>query len=223
MGKGLAAAFNMLLEPGAGAEAAKEKWAWVGPLVLLAVVTTVIGWMLIPTMQDVFLNHPPENLSREQAMRAQESIGKFAKFGVFASPIIVGVTTAIGAGLILAMCSILGMRVNFLELFNLTSMAGLIKTIAAVAGMAVIKIKGDIQSMEELKPALGLDIFLPDDTNKILRAVLNYFSVFEVWYLVVLALAIAATYKVNKGKGFGAITPIWLFALLFAVVGALFR
>jgi fumarate reductase subunit C len=56
-----------------------------------------------------------------------------------------------------------------------------------------------------------------------LFALLNFFSIFEVWYLIVLTLGLAALAKVSKGKAFFAITPAWVLLLLFRVVQALLQ
>lgn len=224
MVKGLLASFGMMLDPGSATEAAKDKWAWVGPLLLLAIVSSVVAWIVFPLSQEVMLKNPPEGVSREQLIQAQERMGGFAKIGIFVAPLVVAGITAALAGLMFMTCSVLGMQTNFLQLFNLTSMAGIIKVIAGIAMAAVLKMKAaSIETAEELSPAFGLDIFLPDDTNKYLRAFLNYFSVFEIWFIVVLALAVAAMYKVSKGKGFGAVTLVWLLPLLMALAGAVFR
>ena len=43
---------------------------------------------------------------------------------------------------------------------------------------------------EQLTPAFGLDIFIP--AHGILLAILNFFSIFEIWSLVIFGLALAA-------------------------------
>jgi hypothetical protein len=71
-----------------------------------------------------------------------------------------------------------------------------------------------------LQPALGFDIFLPEGTNKFLMAFLGYFSVFEIWWIVMLVLIFAAAFRVSKGKAFAVIAPLVLLSLLWRVGAA---
>jgi hypothetical protein len=97
----------------------------------------------------------------------------------------------------------------------------LILSLQTVAAYIVLRAKGDeITSTEQLTPPFGLDIFL-QDIHGALFALLNFFSIFEVWYLVVLTFALAHLAKTTKGKAFFAITPAWLLTLVFRVVQAM--
>ena len=69
-------------------------------------------------------------------------------------------------------------------------------------------------------PPFGLDIFIP--AHGVLLAILNFFSIFQIWFLVILALALAALTGSSKGKAFAAITPAWLIPLIFKIIGAAF-
>jgi len=75
---------------------------------------------------------------------------------------------------------------------------GLIQALAAIAALIVLKGKGEVSTREELRPALGLDIFLPEGTNKFLSAFLGYFSVFEIWWIVMMVLIFAAAFRVSN-------------------------
>ena len=225
MGKGLAAAFGMLLEPASAVETARtEKLAWVIPALLLAIATAAVAWLVVPLSQEVMLKNPPEGMSREQISQMQDRMGAMSKVGMFVAPVVAGISIVVMAALALMTCNILGMQAKFGELLNLVSMAGMVKVIHSAAMFAVLKLKGDsIETVADLSPPFGLDLFLPDGVNKYARAFLNYFSVFEIWYLIILALAIAAMYRVGKGKGFASITLVWMLPLLMTLVGAIFR
>jgi hypothetical protein len=88
----------------------------------------------------------------------------------------------------------------------------------------VVRAKGDdIQSVAELMPPFGLDIFVPEGASKALLATLNFFSIFEIWYLVILAFGLSYLAGCSRGKAFGAITPVWVVSLLFSVGFAMLR
>jgi hypothetical protein len=115
------------------------------------------------------------------------------------------------------------LRTKFRDHFSLLAHGSLIGAIGYLAGFAVIRLKGEeLQSMQELRPAFGFDLLLADGANKYLHAALNYFSLFTVWYIVMLTLTLAAMAGISKGKAFAAIAPVWILGLVFAMVGAMF-
>ena len=76
--------------------------------------------------------------------------------------------------------------------------------------------------MAELRPALGLDIFLPSGTNKVLAAVLGYFSVFEIWWIVMIVLIYSVAFRVTKSKALIVIFPLIVLSIVLRVAGAAF-
>jgi hypothetical protein len=224
MGADIAAVFNMLLDPASAVKRIDSKWIWVFPLLLLGLVSSAIAWIIIPITSQVLLRNPPEGSTREQIQQSLPMIEKFSMIGVFGSPVIIVIMTLLLALLLLVACQVIGLQVPFKHAFNLISMASIIKVLGAVAAFAVIQLKGsDMQTVQELSPSLGLDILLPEGTHRALFAAVNYFSIFQIWFIVALVIALAALTKSSKAKAFFAVTPVWLIPLCFAVGGALLR
>jgi hypothetical protein len=122
------------------------------------------------------------------------------------------------AWLISAMGSMAGLRAKFRDIFALLSACSLIPSLQAIATYIVLRAKGDeITSQDQLTPPFGLDIFLQNIHGALLGLV-NFFSIFEIWYLVVLTVALAHLGKSTKGKAFFAITPAWVLPLVIKVV-----
>ena len=116
------------------------------------------------------------------------------------------------------------LKPKFPEIFTMLCHGTLIQALAAVAGFAVLKLKGDdLNSVADLRPAFGLDIFLHEGLPKPLLATLNYFSIFNIWYIVVIAIAFATLAKTTKGKAFAATAPNWILGWFFAVLGSFFQ
>ncbi|BDC47892.1 hypothetical protein F183_A02080 [Bryobacterales bacterium F-183] len=224
MKEDLAAIFNMFLDPAESMKRVESKWIWVIPTVLISLAVTAMGLYMAPLTGRVMLRNPPEGMTREAVQQALPTIETFSRIGAYASPIIVVVMTLISAALLLGACQILGLSGKFGTLFNLVSMASIIQLVKVLASIAVLYVKSDdIQTMQELQPSLGLDIFLPEGTNRVVYALLNYFSIFQVWYIVVLAIAFAAYTKTSKSNGFLATAPTWILPLIFVVGGAFLR
>jgi hypothetical protein len=74
--------------------------------------------------------------------------------------------------------------------------------------------------MAELRPALGLDIFLPEGTNKYATAFLGYFSIFEIWWIVMVVLVFSTSFRVSKGKAFAAVLPLVMVSILLRIGAA---
>ncbi len=127
------------------------------------------------------------------------------------------------AWLVSVMGSVAGLRAKFRDVFSLMAACGLIQSLQTVASYIVLHAKGDeVTTAEQLTPAFGLDIFL-QNIHGALFALVNFFSIFEIWYLIVLTFALAYLAKSSKGKAFFAITPAWLLALVIRMVQAMLQ
>ena len=116
----------------------------------------------------------------------------------------------------------MGIGAKFRALFNVVAGCSVIQVLSAIAALIIVKAKGEPSTMAELRPALGLDIFLPEGSNKYLGALLGYFSIFEIWWIVMMILVISAAFRVPKGKAFAAILPLILLSICFRLIGAVF-
>jgi len=126
--------------------------------------------------------------------------------------------TLLLAWLVSMMGSMTGARAKFRNVFSLMASCSLIQALQSIAVYIVVRAKGDeIRSVEQLTPPFGLDIFL-QDLHGTLFAVVNFFSIFEIWYIVVLGVGLAALAKSSKGKAFAAITPAWVLPLLLRMI-----
>lgn len=145
------------------------------------------------------------------------------RISMYFSPVIVAVILSLQALVVFATCSVLSMDMKFRWAFNLVAGCSLIQVLASIASLAVLKGKGEISTMAELRPALGLDIFLPEGTNKYATAFLGYFSVFEIWWIVMMMLVFSAAFRVRKGRAFAAILPLILVSILLRIGAAVLQ
>lgn len=220
---GLTGVFNAYIDPGATAKAVRAPFAWLWPLIITSIVSIFYGLFFTPLMMDTMRKFPPNNISGPQLEQALRIAGIITRVSMFASPVlIVGITAFFGA-VIMLMASMMSVKVKFRDVFSLLCACSLIYTLQIVASYFVLRAKADdIGSMQQLQPPFGLDLFFGDLKGP-LFAILNYFSLFQVWYLVMLALALAWLAGTSKGKAFTIITPVWIIPLLFKIVGAVFQ
>lgn len=104
-------------------------------------------------------------------------------------------------------------------------MAGLaiIDALKVIAASVIIHMKGEPTGMADLQPPLGLDIFMPTGSNKVLVAFLGYLNVFQIWEIVMAILIFAVAYRVSKSKAAVAVVPLFVLGLILRLVGAMFQ
>lgn len=212
----LAGMGSFLIDPAGAARRVFSKWFWVGPLILMAAVTLITAYLMIPITQHVLENSNLNERQIEMSVRMQQIFMWFA-------PVMVAILFAISTLILFAMSSMTSVNTKFRELFNLVAGCSVIQMLAAIASVLILKAKGEVSSMAELRPALGLDIFLPEGTNRLLMAFLGYFSVFEIWWIVMMVLVYSKAFRTSKGKAFAVVLPLILLNLVFRVGGAAFQ
>lgn len=219
----LAGMGNFFIDPAGAAPRIFRKWFWIGPLVLFSIVSITASTMMMPLMRHVMEVAPiPSNVTPEQYQKQMEMGLKIQSVAIYFAPLFGAVLYAIQAAILLGMSSIMSVPAKFLSMFNLVAGCSLIQLLASIASLVILKAKGEVSTMAELRPALGLDIFLPEGSNKFLAAFLGYFSVFEIWWIVMIVLIFSAAFRVSKGKAFSVVLPLILLNVLLRVGAAAF-
>lgn len=217
----LAGMGNFLIDPTGAAKRVFSKWFWVGPLIIVSAIAIVAGYIRMPITQHVMETMPlPANANPEQFQRGMELSMKLQSIFIWCAPIATAALFAIDALILLATSSVVSVTAKFLWLFNLVAGCSLIQGLAAIASVVILRAKGDISTLAELQPPLGLDIFMPEGANKYAVAFLGYFSLFEIWWIVMMVLIFSKAFRVSKGKAFGIVLPLILLSLILRVVFA---
>ncbi len=228
IGDGIIGMLNVFVDPKTTAKDVPAPLSWLWPLITLTIIYIVTGYLMLPYIMnliDVRINQQisQQNTPLEQAERARTVAHAIYQFYPLAIPAIVIVFILFFAWLISAMASMAGMRTKFRDIFSLMAACSLIPALQSIATYIVLHAKGDeITSQDQLTPPFGLDIFLQNIHGALLGLV-NFFSIFQIWYLIVLTLALAYLGKSSKGKAFFAITPAWLLPLVIKVVQGMFQ
>jgi hypothetical protein len=221
-GSDLAGMFAFFADPAGAARRVHRRWFWIAPLTAVVLVSILAGIALEPIVRQVSALMPVRpGATSEQQQRAIE-IGIAAQ-RIF-TPLSVVVMILIQSVIVYGTASALTIRAKFREFLNLVAGCSLISmALTSIAAVIILRSKGEVSSVAELTPALGLDIFLPADTNKFVIGLLGYFSVFQLWWIVMMVLIISAAFRVSKGKALATVTPLILLGLLMRIGLALFR
>ncbi len=224
VGDGFIGMLNAFVDPADAAKRIPAPLSWLWPLILIGIVTIVLGYLTVPyqlSLADAQIAQ--RGLSAEQIERAKTVTQAFTQFAIPAAPVVLIGFLALFAWLVGLLGSMLGMRTKFRDVFSLLAACALIPTLQAIANYIVIRAKGDpITTPEQLTPPFGLDIFF-QNVHGPLFVILNYFSIFEIWYLIVLTLGLAYLTKSSKGTAFFAITPAWVLPLFLRIVQTMFQ
>ncbi len=219
-GDDLAGMGSFYIDPAGAARRVHHKWFWVGPLILVSIVSIVAAIIQTP-----LLEHAMESMQTSGDANPQQlaMVMKWRPFAIWGSPLGVALGYAFNALILFAASSVLSVKATFKSYFNLVAGCSLISMLALIAGTIVLKTKQEITSMAELQPALGLDIFMPEGSSKYLTAFLGFFSLFEIWWIVMAVLIISHAFHVTKAKAFAVVLPLILLGLIFRVVMAGFQ
>jgi Yip1 domain len=224
VGDGLAGMLNVFVDPATTAKYVPSKLSWIWPVVVLCVVHLVFGYLMLPfTMQLADAKMAERSMPPEQLERAQSMAHMITKIVTPLTPVFVIAFLALFALLIKVMYSLMDVRPRYRDVFSLLAACSLIPMLQYIATYIVLRVKGDaITSSDQMTPPFGLDIFF-QGSKGMFFALLNFFSIFQIWYLVVLVFGLAYLTKTSKTKALIAITPVWLLPLFFRLLGAMFQ
>jgi hypothetical protein len=219
VGDGIVGMLNAFIDPKATAKRVPAPLSWLWPSIVLCVIYGVFTYLMLPyTMQLIDLRLSQQNTPPEQAERARNLVHAIYGFLPAFSPVIIVLGLLLAALLVCGMGSVAGLRTKFRDVFSLMAACQLVSSLQIIAMYIVLHVKGEeITSQEQLTPPFGLDIFL-QNIHGALFALVNFFSIFEIWYLIVLTFGLAYLAKVSKGKAFFAITPAWLLPLILRLI-----
>lgn len=222
-GDDLAGMGSYFIDPEGAARRAFHKWFWVGPLIVVSIIAIVTQLARLPIMQQVMETMPiPNGLSPGQWEKQTQMSIMIQHIAVWFSPVLILIIYAFQTVVLLAMCSILTVNAKFGALFNIVAGCSLITALEAIASVIVLRMKAPISTLAEIKPPLGLDIFLSEGTNKFLMGFFSYFTVFNLWWIVMIVLVLAAAFRISKGKAFTIVLPLILLSLVLIMIGAAF-
>lgn len=219
VGDGIVGMLNVFVDPKATVKRIPAPLAWLWPVIVLCVIYGVFTYLMLPyTMQLIDLRLSQQNTPPEQAERARNIVHAIYGFLPAFTPVITILIVLLLALLVCGMGSVAGLKTKFRDVFSLMAACQMIASLQVIAMYIVLHAKGDeITSQEQLTPPFGLDIFL-QNIHGALFALVNFFSIFEIWYLIVLTVGLAALANTSKGKAFFALTPAWLLPLILRAI-----
>ncbi len=212
---------SFFIDPEGAAKRVHSKWFWIVPFVIASVIGVVVSIYMTPiALRAASVSPLPDGVTAEQYTKG---VAMSMKFTTYLSPVLTLAFWAVTAGILLGLAVVTGVAARFGAIFNLVAGCSPIQSLGAIAAATILHFKGEVSSMAELRPAMGLDIFMPEGTNKYLVAVGASFSIFQIWWVVMMALIFAVAFRVSKGKGFAVVIPLWVVGVCLGLLGAVFQ
>lgn len=209
--------FDILLDPERAARRVHRNAAWLFPLLIVGLGGVALGLANLPLQARLIEANLPAGLSPEQIGNTMRSVLSYQKVGVFLTPLALLLKWALLAWVLFMSCVLMGIRASFKDLFALLAQCSLLMFLQDLTVSIIIRLKGEqLQSVADLTPRLGLDLVLTG-LSKPMTALIGYFSVFNIWYIVALTLALSCLGVCSRRKALLAVTPVWLLPLCFLV------
>jgi hypothetical protein len=221
---GLVGLVNVFVDPKTTAEKVPSRMSWLWPVIVLLIGYGVVTYLMTPfTMQmmDATIkqrNLPPEQA--EQALAVGRTIGQVISY---LTPVLGIAFIALFALLVKVVYSMMDIRPKFHDVFSLLAACSIIPFLQVAANYVVLRAKGDpVESAEQMQQPFGLDIFM-QGLHGAAFAFVHFFSIFEIWYLIVLIFGLTFLTRSTKMQALIASTPVWLLPLAMVMIGAMFQ
>jgi hypothetical protein len=220
--KGLVArTIGVIMSPRETFEVIAAKPRWLGMLVVVTVLTSVLlgGFLATSVGQQAYIDkaqqgNPFGGTPSEQQMKATEKIASYMPYILGGGSLVIGpLFTALMAGIAFAIFGAFGGgQATYKQVFSVFTHAGVI----GVLGQLVVTPVNYLR--ETMESPMNLAVFFPMlDAGSFLAKVLGSVELFRVWWVMVLAIVLAVIYR-KKTRS----VAIGLFALyaIIAVVAA---
>lgn len=209
--------FDILFDPESAARRLHRNAAWLYPLLIVGLGGVALGLANLPLQARLIEANLPAGLSPEQTENAMRSVLSYQKAGVFLAPLALLLKWALLAWILFMSCVLMEIKTSFKHLYCLLAQCSLLLFLQDLTASIIIRLKGaQSLSVADLTPRLGLDLFLTG-LSKPMTALIGYFSVFNIWYIVTLTLALSCLGACSWRKAFLAAAPVWLLPLCLMV------
>ncbi|MGH9825522.1 MAG: YIP1 family protein [Blastocatellia bacterium] len=217
VGNRVAGLMDVFVDPQNTASYVQNKHAWVIPSVVIGIGGIFLGLASLPLTLQVVQHNLPTGLSGEQIQQTIDNLARFQRIGVMLTPVVFILKSLISAWILYTACVLLDIRTGYRKLFSLVTQCAMILFLQDLTVYTIIKLRGaEVRSITDLTPGLGLDLLL-HGSSKPVMAVVSYFSVFNIWYIVMLSLTLSFLSGCSKKRAFVATIPNWLFGLFLCV------
>ena len=210
----VASLIDIFIDPVKVFKRIKAGLPWWQPFTIVAIAIAVISYFQIPlNKQLVLLNE--RGLTAEQLESQVEITDKLAIIGVIAAPLVVLLIYVILAALCNVTANLVSGKSSFKKMLSLLSFTSFVGLIEQGLKMLILHMRGieNITSRDDLySVSFSLTRFIESDG--ILRAVLESFSIFQIWFLILFTIGVSVVYEIDRKTAIVPTIVVWVLGVL---------
>ncbi len=187
---------------------------WWQPFSVVAIVIAVISYFQIPINKQILLLNE-KGVSAEQLQTQGEMMDKFSLIGVIAAPLVVLLIYVILAALCNVAANLVSGKSSFKKMLSLLGFTAFVGLIEQGLKMLILHMRGieNITSHDDLY-AVSFSLTRFVESDGILRAVLESFSIFQIWFLILFIIGVSVVYETDRKTAIVPTIVIWVLGVL---------
>jgi len=187
---------------------------WWQPFSVVAISIAVISYFQIPINRQIFLLNE-RGLSADQLEAQGEMMDKFNLIGVIAAPLIVLLIYVILAALCNVTANLVSGKSGFKKMLSLLSFTAFVGLIEQGLKLLIQHMRGieNITSRDDLY-AVSFSLTRFVESDGILRAVLESFSIFQIWFLILFTIGVSIVYETDRKTAIVPTIIVWVLGVL---------
>jgi hypothetical protein len=195
--------------------------SWWKPFIVVAAASAVIAYFQQPINRQLFMLNE-RGLSEDQLQAQGEMMDRFGFVGLILAPVAVLIIYLILAGLCNVTVNLVSGKSGFKKMLSLISFTGFIGLIEQGLKMLIIHMKGieNIASRDDLQSvSFSLSRFI--ETDGLPRALLDSFSIFGIWFLILFVFGISEVYGISRKAALVPTFVIWALGVVMLMLQGL--
>jgi hypothetical protein len=208
---------DIFIDPESAVKRLHARVAWVWPLLVVGISGVVLGFNMLPVTMKVIERSLPPGYPPEQIPELLANMVKYQRIGILVGAVVMPLKWLFTAGLIYICCMLLSVNAKLKALFALVAQCSLITLLQSVTAFVIIMLKGDeVRTINDLSPGLGLDLLVRPESVQLMTLV-SYFTVFNLWHLIILGLGLHYLSGCSRKRAFAATAIVWALPLIVSV------
>ena len=215
---------DTFVNPGALFTRLRERPNWLLPFLILAVFGMASYYFLFPYLAKASVLAIPENTPPQQAEAMRQFWAGSPKWSLLIAPLGIAFLGVLYSAILLGVIAITGKKARFVSLFAAEMFAMLVTIPSGILTALVVYLRGldNVNSMMDVQWTIGPAAFIPTE-SKALFAALSRLNLFEIWYVVLMVIAVEKIAGLKRGTAATIVVGVWILGSIVTVAASSFR
>lgn len=191
---------------------------WLTPFLLVCLAGALLSLVAMPYALRLANLALPEGLPEERLAQVKDQIALGHRLGILLTPLIILAKNLFASLIFTLLTAVFIGRAEYRKSFSIFNYLGLILVLSSAVNFLVLKLKGleNLNSLADLQNPLGLDLLF-GLRNSLAASVLSCINFFEIWYLILLILAVKTVFACGHKPALAIGLAYWLLSLAVQV------